>query len=237
MLVARRRDHLDALSQELQARHGIQVTPIEKDLVPQEAACELIDELQDRDPKIDVVVNNAGFGALGKVHRLDADRQADMIQLNVLALFKLTRGLLPGMLESSDSRPKVNRGVLNVASLAGFLPGPNMSVYYATKAFVLHFTEGLAQELKGTGLSVSCLCPGPTATEFGEASGMDDAKFFKPASMSAERVAKAGFEGFENNQTIVIPGASNKLGRQLLRLSPRGAVRKLVAKLQRPGGD
>lgn len=237
ILVARRTDRLEALAAELRELHGTQSSIITRDLAEPHAAAGLVGELDERQLDIDVVVNNAGFGALGRVADLDAERQADMIRLNISALFELTRFLLPRLLNLASKGDGVKRGVLNIGSMAGFLPGPNMAVYYATKAFVLHFTEALAEECRanGTGLHVSCLCPGPTKTEFGKASGMDTAKFFRAGTMSVQRVAAAGFAGFQRGRIIVIPGFSNRLGTVLVKLLPRVWVRRTVQKMQRPG--
>ena len=235
VLVARRTERLEALADTLREEHRTECTVITHDLAKPHAAAALVDELEERGVAVDVLVNNAGFGALGRVAELDAGRQADMVRVNVSALLELTCRLVPRMRERGGAG--VTRGVLNVGSVAGFQPGPNMAVYYATKAFVLHFTEALAEEerVAGSGLHVSCLCPGPTKTEFGKASRMDNAKFFRTGTMTAERVAKAGFRGFERNRTVVIPGWSMKLGSLLVRGVPRWAVRRAVQKIQRPG--
>ena len=139
---------------------------------------------------VDVLVNNAGFGAVGPVATLPLEKQLEMIQVNVTSLTHLTRLFLPGMIERGRG------GILNVGSTAGFQPGPNMAVYYATKAFVLSFTEALAEELAGTPLKVTCLAPGPTATGFGAVSGMRQSFIFKLGAMNAAAVAQAGYRAF-----------------------------------------
>ena len=149
-----------------------------------------------------------------------------MIQVNVTALTHLTRLFLPGMIERGRG------GILNVGSTAGFQPGPNMAVYYATKAFVLSFSEALAEELIGSGVKAICLAPGATATAFGADSGMEKSIIFKLGEMDAKTVAEVGYRGFRRGKVIVIPGLKNKLGAFAVRLGPRFVVRKLVKRLQ-----
>jgi len=183
--------------------------------------------MQLKDREIDMVVNNAGFGAVGPFSELDYKRQVDMIKLNITALTSLTRLFIPRMVERNSG------GILNVGSLAGFQPGPYATIYYATKAFVLSFTEGLKEELKNTNIKITCLAPGPTNTEFGEVSGLDKSFLFKFGTMGAKEVALQGYNGFLNGETVVIPGFSNKLLPLLVRLSPRFLVRSITAKLNR----
>jgi short-subunit dehydrogenase len=138
----------------------------------------------------------------------------------------LTRLFLPGLIERNRG------GILNVGSTAGFQPGPNLTVYYASKAFVLHFTEGLAEELKGKSIRISCLCPGPTTTEFAAEANMESAPLFRLGSMTAEAVARIGYHGFRKGNVVVIPGIKNKLGTFSVRLAPRFLVRKITKRLQ-----
>jgi short-subunit dehydrogenase len=149
-----------------------------------------------------------------------------MVQVNVTALTHLTRLFLPGMLDRGRG------GVLNVASTAAFQPGPNMSVYYATKAYVLSFTEGLAEEVHGTGVHVSCLAPGATDTAFADRADMEDTTLFKLGAMSPEAVARSGYDGFRSNTTLVVPGAFNKLTAASVRFVPRSVARKIAQSLQ-----
>lgn len=220
VLVARRADRLEALAKELEAAHGIRARAIAKDLADPAAPAQLAEALRNRGAAIDVVVNNAGFGALGHFARLDERRQLEMVQLNVAALTHLTRLFLPGMVERHRG------GVLNVASTAAFQPGPLMSVYYATKAYVLSLTEGLAEELRGTGVVASCLCPGPTFTEFLVRAEMKQSAAFEAAAMSAARVARVGYRGFRKGRVVVVPGFGNRLGTLLVRAVPRWLARK-----------
>ena len=228
ILVARREELLQEVADGLSSEYGIEVEVIAKDLTLTKSAEDIYKQLNDKD--IDIVVNNAGFGAVGPFSELDHKRQIDMVKLNITALTSLTRLFLPGMIEKNSG------GILNVGSLAGFQPGPYATVYYATKAFVLSFTEGLKEELKGTNIKISCLAPGPTKTEFGEISGLDRSNLFKFGTMGSAEVARQGFEGFKNNSTVVIPGFSNKLLPLLVRISPRFLVRRITAKLNRSEG-
>ena len=190
VLVARRRDRLEDLAAELRKQHGVEVRVMAADLGRADAPQAIVDSLTREAVTLDVLVNNAGFGLLGPVAELDLDRQMEMIQVNVAALTHLTRLLLPGMIERHRG------GILNVALTAGFQPGPFMAVYYATKAYVISFSEALADELAGTGVTVTCLCPGPTATEFAETARMGDALMFRLQTMTAQRVARPATAGF-----------------------------------------
>jgi len=225
VLVARREELLNKIAGELNSDFGVEVEVIAKDLTLGNSPEEIFEQLKQKE--IDIVVNNAGFGAVGPFSELDYKRQVDMIKLNVTALTSLTRFFIPRMIEKNSG------GILNVGSLAGFQPGPYATVYYATKAFVLSFTEGLKEELKNTNIKITCLAPGPTNTEFGEVSGLDKSFLFKFGTMGAKEVALQGYNGFLNGETVVIPGFSNKLLPLLVRLSPRFLVRSITAKLNR----
>ncbi len=226
VLVARSEGKLHQLAEQLRSNHGITATVISADLANPDSVDRLCNEIQERDIQVDTLVNNAGFGALGKFAELSADRQLDMVMVNVVALTRLTRWLLPGMIERGFG------GVLNVGSIAAYQAGPNMSVYYATKAYVLSFTEGLREELAGTGLHVTCLAPGPTESSFGADSGMGKLSMFASSTMAAEKVAKAGYRGYLRNEDAVIPGWKNRLMVTSVGFLPRVATRKLVGKLQ-----
>lgn len=225
-LTARSRDKLEALADTLRRDHGVEVLVMPADLTDPAAPQMLFDQLTERDVTVNVLVNNAGFGAVGRVSNLALDRQLDMVQVNVVALTRLTRLFLPEMVRRGRG------GVLNVGSIAGFQPGPNMAVYYATKAFVLSFTEALAEELVGTGVVATCLAPGPTATQFGADSGMNESVFFRLGTMSAQTVARAGFLALRRGKSLAVPGLTNKLAAFSVRLLPRVAVRKLVKRFQ-----
>ena len=232
VLIARRKEKLETLARQLQAKHPIQVFVIAEDLSRPETPQRVFQELAANEIEINTVVNCAGFGLLGTVDNLSLQRQIDMIDVNVAALTKLTRLFLPDMIERKRG------GVLNVASTAAFQPGPNMAVYYATKAYVVSFTEALAFELRGSGVRICCVCPGPMATEFGAASGMDGSRLFRLGTMDVMTVARKAFRGLEKGRVVVIPGLRNKLGTFAVRCSPRSAVRRIVGTLQpAPRGD
>jgi short-subunit dehydrogenase len=176
---------------------------------------QIVETLAQRQTDVDVLVNNAGFGARGPVAGIGVGRQLEMIEVNVAALTRLTALLLPGMLERRRG------GILNVASTAAFQPGPNSAVYYATKAYVLSFTEALAEEVRGSGVRVSCLAPGPTDTGFAAQAGAAGSRLFRRGVMDAGRVARAGHDGLRRGKTLVIPGLRNRALAFSVRLSPR----------------
>lgn len=225
VLVARREERLREIADGLSREHGVNCREIVEDLGDAAGAERLVERLERDGIAIDVLVNNAGAGTLGKFVEQSLDTQLGPIQLNVASLVELTHRLLPGM------RERRRGGILNVASTAAFQPGPNMAVYYATKAFVLCFSEGLREELRGSGVRVSCLCPGPTRTEFAGKAGMTHLAIFRKGAMPADAVARAGYDGFRRGKTIVVPGLRNKIGVFAVRLFPRSWVRKLVGRL------
>ncbi len=224
-LVARSEEKLRDLAAQIRSNHAVEATVICGDLAKPDGVDKLCNELSDRTLEIDHLVNNAGFGALGKFAELPIDRQTDMLMVNVVALTRLTRQLLPGMLERGRG------GVLNVGSIAAYQAGPKMSVYYASKAYVLSFTEALHEELNGTGLHVTCLEPGPTTTGFGEDSGMAKLAMFQSQAMSAKDVAAAGYDGYRSNTDVVIPGWKNRLMKTSSGFLPRFVTRKITAKV------
>lgn len=224
-LVARRAPALEDLARELGAQHGVHVRVHTVDLAEAGAAERLVAELHRAGVHVDVLVNNAGVGLQGAFASLPLDRQLAMIALNVTTLTTLTGLLIPDMIARRRG------GVLNVGSTAGFQPGPFMAVYYATKAFVLSFTEALAEELDGSGLKVSCLAPGPTTTEFAAGAGLTDARLFQGRTMSADEVARIGYEGWKSAKPLVIAGRGNRLGQVFVKLAPRRSVRKIVRRL------
>ncbi|WP_296652204.1 SDR family oxidoreductase [Rhodoferax sp.] len=227
VMLARGRAALEALALEIQMQHKVSAQVIVADLCDPQAPANILEELTRRDLQIDVLVNNAGFGLLGPHADLDVQRQMDMVQVNITSLVLLTRLLLPGMLARDTG------GVLNVASTAAFQAGPNMAIYYASKAFVLSYTEALHEEVGGTKLHVSCLCPGPTHTGFVAAAGMEGVGLFKLGAQSAEEVARVGVTGFQNNRTIAISGFKNSALAFLGKFSPRFVTRKIAQALNR----
>jgi hypothetical protein len=226
VLVARSEGKLSELAQLIRDQHSVDATVIPADLSRIDAVDLLDNHLKEKSIHVDTLVNNAGFGALGKFAELSAERQTDMLMVNVVALTRLTRLLLPAMIERRRG------GILNVGSIAAYQAGPNMSVYYASKAYVLSFSEALREELSGCGVNVTCLEPGATETGFGDDSGMGKLDFFSSAAMSAEAVAKAGYEGYRKGDDIVIPGWRNRLMVTGVGFLPRFATRKLVGKIQ-----
>lgn len=226
ILTARRADRLEELAAELRERHRAEPIVLPADLAERGAPRAIFERLAADGIRVDVLVNDAGFGLLGAFAELSLERQLEMIEVNVVALAHLARLFLPGMLERRRG------GILNVASTAAFQPGPRMAVYYATKAFVLSFTEAVFEEAAGTGVRVTCLCPGPTATEFGDLSGLGAKAIFRRNVMGAADVARAGYRGFRRGKALVVPGAFNRLAAFSVRLSPRSIVRKMVRRLQ-----
>jgi short-subunit dehydrogenase len=185
------------------------------------------EEVHRQIPNVDVLVNNAGFGAFGKFANQSLAEELNMMQLNMTALVILTRLYLPEMISAGNGK------IMNVASTAAFQPGPLMAIYFATKAFVLSFSEAIANELEGTGVTVTALCPGPTASDFQERANMQNSGLVKGKKMmDARTVAEIGYRGMLAGKTIVIPGLGNKLLTQSLRLSPRSIVTKMVRRMQ-----
>ena len=225
VLVARREDRLNKLAEELKSEHGIEVHVLPKDLSKKTSPKEIFNHLKKEKIEIDVLVNNAGFGSRGMVSELDTDLQVDMVQVNAAALTHLTSLFLPGIIERGQG------GILNVGSLAGFQPGPNLAVYFATKAYVLSFTEALAEEISNPNIKISCFAPGPVKSEFGEKSDLEDSLLFKLSLMDLEPAVKAGYEGFRKGKTIVIPGLKQQIVPFLNRFTPRLIVRKIAKKL------
>jgi len=224
VLLARREERLHTLKDTLESRYDVDAPVLPADLSTPRAADEIEAELEARGLSVDVLVNNAGVGARGAFATLDTEHQLDMLRINVTALTHLTRRLLPGM------RERKRGGVLNVASTAAFQPGPYMSVYYATKAYVFSFSEGLAEEVSGDGVTVTCLAPGPTQTAFVETADMEGTSLFEWAvPMTPTAVAQAGHEGFRAGKTLVVPGWTNKIGAFLMRFTPRAVARKVTA--------
>jgi short-subunit dehydrogenase len=215
VLVARRKERLEALAAELGNARAVQL-----DLSRPGAAGELMADLIRHGETVELLVNNAGFGLSGRFAELDGERQREMIDLNCGALAELAHAVLPGMIERESG------GILNVASTAAFQPGPGMAVYFATKAFVLSFSEALHDEAKAHGVKVSCLCPGPTRTEFRSVSGFDPKGRLAKISADAVSVVRAGLAGLERNRAVVVPGITNKIISQTHRLFPRAFMRR-----------
>jgi short-subunit dehydrogenase len=221
VLVARRKERLEELARELGNARAVAI-----DLSKKDAAAKLLADLESNGETVDLLVNNAGFGLIGRFAELDAKRERQMIDLNVGALTELCRAVAPGMIARKSG------GIINVASTAAFQAGPKMAVYFATKAFVLSLTEALHEELKPHGIKVSCLCPGPTRTEFGEVAGFGGNGMFDRVAMESPEVVTAGLEGLDSNKAVVIPGLVNKIGAAATRFAPRATVRKIAGAIK-----
>ena len=227
VLVARRRERLEELAREVASTTSVQAHVVAVDLAERDASRRIHDELRARGVAVDFLVNNAGFGTSGPFAEADAAKQLEMIQVNVVALVELTRLLLPDMLARGRGR------ILNVGSTAGFQAGPFMAVYYASKAFVNSFTEGLAYELSGTGVTATVSCPGATETEFAGHAGTASSLLFKLGAADSMTVAREGYAAMMAGKTMVVHGVTNKLGVQVQRLSPRAVGVAIAARLNR----
>ena len=227
VLVARRQDKLDQVATELRQVYGIHTTVIAADLTDPKASLHLYEEVMRAGIEVEFLVNNAGFGTSGAFVELDLARELDLIELNVKALTHLTGLVLPAMVARRSGR------ILNVGSSAGFLPGPFMATYYASKAYVLNFTEALAYELRGTGVTATVLCPSATATEFAHVAGVESSALFHSAADPAS-VALYGYRSMVKGKTIAIPGMKNKLSLESLRVSPRSVMRVVAGRLNKP---
>jgi short-subunit dehydrogenase len=222
VLVARRRDRLEAVAAEIGGTSHI----FAADLAKAGAAASLVAEIEAEGLSVGTLINNAGFGLAGKFMSHPLERIDEMIDLNVRTLVELCHLVLPAMRERGEG------AICNVASTAAFQPGPNMAVYYATKAFVLSFTEALHHELKGSGIKVSALCPGPTATEFGSVAGTNISSALDRITGDAASVVRKGLEGLDRNKAVVIPGWPNKATANISRFLPRAAMRRIVGAIK-----
>lgn len=227
IIVARRKDKLDALKNELELKYKIKVMVITKDLGLQEAPKEIYNEVKNAGIEVEYLINNAGFGGMGKFHERAWEDDLAMINLNIIALTALTRLFLPDFIKRNSGR------VLNVSSTASLIPGPLQAVYYATKAFVTSFSNAVDEELHDTNISVTALLPGATETEFGKISGMDKTKIFDKTA-SARAVAEAGYNGMLKGKLNVISGLtfSQKLLMKLVPFLPQRMVVKTTRQMQ-----
>ena len=221
VLAARRKERLEELAKKLGNARAVAI-----DLSKANAALKLMDDLTANGETVDLLVNNAGFGLIGQFAELDAKREREMVDLNVGVLTDLCRAVAPDMIERRSG------GIINVASTAAFQPGPKMAVYFATKAFVLSLTEALHEELKPHGIRVSCLCPGPTRTEFGDVAGFGGNGLFDRVAMNAAEVVETGLKGLDSNQAVVVPGWTNKVVAASTRFAPRPIVRKIAGAIK-----
>ena len=226
VLIARTAARLGELAVELAATYGVRAQVVPSDLSRPAGPAQIAQALAQRHVEVDVLVNNAGFGALGRVAGIGVERQLEMIEVNVAALTRLTALLLPGMLERRCG------AILNVASTAAFQAGPNQAVYFATKAYVLSFTQALAEEVRGSGVRVCCLAPGPTDTPGAALAGMEGTRLFRWGAMDAGRVARAGHRGLRQGKGLVVPGLRNRILVFSVRLLPRDLATRIAGYLQ-----
>ena len=228
VVVARTADKLRQVAAELEKAHGTRSLILAADLTEPGAPAYVLDQTTRAGISVEVLVNNAGFGQYGLFAENDLEECLRQIQLNVTSLTHLTRLYLPEMIARKSGR------ILNVASTAAFQPGPLMAVYFATKAYVLHLSEALANEVSGTGVTVSCLCPGPTTTEFQKRARMEGIRLTKFGTMDALTVAEDGYRGLMAGKPVVISGFKNWLLAESIRFSPRKLVTAIARKIQEP---
>lgn len=227
ILVARRKDKLAELQQEIQSEHNSDVTTIIKDLSKSGSAKELYDEVRNTNLQVDYLINNAGFGLRGKFHELSLSRQQEMMHLNMVSLTELMHLFLPAMIERNSGR------ILNVSSTASFMPGPLQAVYFASKSYVQFLSNAIAEELRGSGVTLTNLMPGATDTEFARTAGMEKTKLFKEAS-SPEIVAEEGYEGMLRGELDVVSGvtARDKITLAMVPFVPKKLLLKQVRQVQ-----
>jgi uncharacterized protein len=226
VLVARREQALGALADAIAAKGANRPTVLRADLARADAVQGIAEALDQRGLEPDVVVNNAGFGLLGAADELDRAEQLAMVDLNVRVLTDLSLAFI-------DSLKRRRGGILNVASIAAFLPGPGMAVYYASKAYVLSFSEALHRELKPKGVRVTVLCPGPVPTGFQARAGMSDDALPRILTRSAEQVARDGYRGLMQGRRVVVPGSANRVVTTAVRFTPHRILLDLIARQQR----
>jgi len=226
VLVARREDKLRDLQSTLEARHGIRAKVLYADLSDSNAPQQIFQTLLDEKIAIEILVNNAGFATYGLFIETDLDTELQLLQVNITALTHLTKLFLPPMIEKRRGK------ILNVASIVAFQPGPLMAVYYASKAYVLSFSEALSEELEGSGVSVTCLCPGATQSSLQERAAMKDSKLAHVQLMDAATVARWGYRALMRGQRVTIPGTKNQVFAFAPRFLPRSWSAKIVRRVQ-----
>jgi len=227
VLVARRRERLEEIARAFGEEFGVAVTVIARDRADPDSPRAVAQEVESRGLPIEILVNNAGLGVYGPFAQTPLEKERELIQVNIVALTELTKRLLPAMMTRGRGR------ILNVASTAAFQPGPLMAVYYASKSYVLFFSEALANELEGTGVTVTALCPGPTVTEFQTKAGIEGTHLFhSPLVRDVRSVARAGYRGMMRGRRVIVPGLGNKLLVQSVRFSPRRVVTTVARWIQ-----
>ena len=228
VLVARNGERLEEIKKEIESKFNIKATVVAVDLCSEDGAQKVYDTTKQAGMKIDVLVNNAGFGDFGEFYKSDINKQIRMVDLNCTALMHLCHLYLPDMIAQKSGN------ILNVDSIAAFQPGPLMSVYYATKAFVLSFSQALTRELKGTGVKVTALCPGPIRTNFDATADLGESGLFKNLKVwDADVVAAFGYKNMKKGKSLCICGFLNKIIVFANRLAPRALVRNMVYDLQK----
>ncbi|HZD30699.1 MAG TPA: SDR family oxidoreductase [Candidatus Angelobacter sp.] len=228
VLVARREDRLQQLKSELETGFGVRADSIPLDLTLPDSASTILDFLQCHQIQVEYLVNNAGFGQSGSFSDISLNLNLAQIDLNARSLTELTHRLLPSMIKNRSGR------ILNVGSTAGDQPGPFMAVYYASKAYVNSFSEALHYELKGTGVTVTLSCPGPTFTEFPEVAQVKNKKLFQMNAMPSDVVARQAYRAMMRGARRITHGGRNKIGSQVNRLAPRSTALKIVAVMNSP---
>ncbi len=223
ILIARRADRLEQLAAAMSRDFGVTVRTVAADLADPESPATIY--RQTRGDVVEILINNAGFGLRGRYDQTDWQAESRLIQVNISALAHLTKLFARDMVQRGSGR------ILNVGSTAAFVPGPLMAMYYSSKAFVVSFSEALANEFHGTGVSVTVLCPGPTRTEFGDAAGISDSKLFRGSAMSANDVARIGYRAMMSGKAVVIAGARNRIMIFFSRLAPRSILATIAKRL------
>jgi len=226
ILVSRNEDELLKLKKGLEDSYKVQVHIISKDLADHNSALDIYNEISSLGFVVENLINNAGFGSFGRFNEIDTLIDISMIDVNIRALTYLTKLFLPDMIKNKKGK------ILNIASTAAFFPGPYMTVYYATKAFVLSLSEALASELAGTGVTVSVLCPGPTKTAFQSKAKMKKSEFVKFGVMEASTVALYGYRGMLKGKKVIVPGILNKFLINIIRFLPRSIVTSMAKTTQ-----
>ena len=227
ILVARSKDALTALARSLTERYDVYAEVIACDLTDPKSPQEVHQITRRKNLTVDTLINNAGFGDYGAFVDADRSTQLRMIDLNTRALTELTHLFLPGMVERKDGR------IMNVGSIASFLPGPLMSVYFASKAYVLSFSEALATELRGSGVIVTCLCPGSTKTDFGESAHVSKNHSTRTSHVTPDHIAAFGWDAMQRGKVVAVYGTGNKISIILSKFLPRGVVARLVEYIQK----
>lgn len=228
IIIARSEDKLTALKEELESKYKVQVTVIAKDLTDASAPKQIYDEVKDAGLSVDYLINNAGFGGLGRFCERDLDQEMNMIKVNIMALTELTHYFLKDFVERNSGK------ILNVSSTASLMPGPLQAVYYASKAYVTYFSNAIAEELSDTNITVTTLMPGPTKTQFGKVSGMDKTEMFDRKLATARSVAEKGYNGMLKGKLDVITGLTftQSILTKLIPFTPKKIVLKQVKSMQ-----